>query len=120
MFCSLPRPVTGELRCHGTPRRLAYDPEPDEPSTVASLRSVRANHEAIGPIFGREGGGPADGESLTIELEPAGLVTRGLERDVDGPPRGRVRQGGQREHKRLSRGGLVRRLAWRQAQAVGR
>jgi hypothetical protein len=80
----------GELQCHRTPRRLAYDPEPDEPLTVASLRSVRANHKAIGSIFGREEGGPTDGEPLTIELEPAGLVTRGLERDVDGPPHGRT------------------------------
>jgi hypothetical protein len=80
----------GGLRCHWPPIWLAYDPEPDEHSTVASPPSVRANHEAIGAIFGHEGCGPADGEPLAIELEPAGLVTRGLERDVDGPPRGRV------------------------------
>jgi hypothetical protein len=70
---------------------LAYDPEPDEPLTVASLLSMRANHKAIGPIFGRERGGPANGEPLTIELEPTGLITRGPERDVNEPPRGRVR-----------------------------
>jgi hypothetical protein len=110
----------GGLRCHWPPIWLAYDPEPDEHSTVASPPSVRANHEAIGAIFGHEGCGPADGEPLAIELEPAGLVTRGLERDVDGPPRGRVRQGGQREHKRLSRGSLVKRLERRPAHAEGR
>src|SRR5688500_464507 len=97
-----PRPVLGELRGHGALIGLAADREHQEQAAATSLLRLRANPQLKGLIVSRAGWGPADGEAFRIELEPARLVTRGLERDVDKYPLGHACQGGQREHKRLS------------------
>jgi hypothetical protein len=112
--------MTRELpdRCRAIP--LPCNREQDQQSTVASLLRVRANHEPIGLICGREGCSPVDVESLTIELKPAGLVARYFKCDFHGHALGHAFQRGQRELKGLFSGVVVRYLERLPPQAVER